>query len=231
MARLARLAVAGHLHLVLQRGHGRAAVFIDAADRRDYLAALEQATREHGVAVHAYGLPPDEVRLLVTPAEAAALGQAMQAVNRRFVRAHHRRHGGRGTLWDGRFASTVIDPARHGLACLRWIDGSAAMAEGAAGQDAWLSSAPHHIGAARVGWLSEHPVYWQLGNTPFEREARYREWLAQGLAAEDATHLRQAALGGWPLGTPAFAAALASRHARPMAPRPRGRPRRQPAPA
>ena len=233
MARLPRLAVAGHLHLLNQRGHNGQAVFTDVDDRLDYLQQLRDAAREHGVAVHAYALPATEVLLLATPTESDALGRMMQAVSRRFVRAHNRRHGRSGTLWDGRFASTVVDPQAHGLASLLWVDAAGLATAGASAlsADAGLSasSAAHHRGEAVAGWLTDHLVYWQLGNTPFEREARFSEALAQGLPPRESFLLRQAMAKGWALGPPEFAEALKGQTGRQLAPKPRGRPRKTPA--
>ena len=229
MARLPRLVVPGEAHYLILRAQGGPGgpdgpgICTDASDRVACLAALKEAATAEQVDVHAYALLPTELQLLATPAQAAGLGRLVQALGRRYVSAYNRRHQRRGSLWDGRYRCAVVEAGPLRLAVLRLIDGS--------GSEPGSTSAGQRSGGPRDGLVRDLPEVWQLGNTPFEREARYRELLAQGLAADEAAALRQAALGGWPLGTPAFAAALASRHARPTAPRPRGRPRRQPAPA
>jgi putative transposase len=111
MARLPRLALAGELHHVGLFGHNGGAVFIDSSDREAYLGMARQAALEQGVAVHAYALLDAEVQMLVTPARADALGRMIQSLGRRYVAAFNRRHGRRGTLWDGRFRSSVLEPA------------------------------------------------------------------------------------------------------------------------
>jgi putative transposase len=75
------------------------------------------------------------------------------------------------------------------------------------------------------------PPYWALGNTPFEREAAYRELLEQALAATDVHAIEHALRGGWALGPPAFQQQVGSSADRPAAPRPRGRPRGSRTPA
>jgi len=229
MARLPRLAVGEHLHLLIQRGHNGLPVFADAQDRVVYLQCLAEAAREHAVAVHAYALPPTEVLLLATPARGESLGRMMQAVSRRFVRAYNLRHRRDGTLWAGRFASTVVDPVAHGLASLLWVNAGGPGQDVAAAPhpaDASASSALHHAGAQRVAWLVDPAFYWQLGNTPFEREARYRAAAADGLTTRERILLRQSASTGWVLGAPGFAGELAARAQRRTAPLPRGRPRK-----
>jgi putative transposase len=217
VARLPRLVLAGHAHHVIQRAHGGRAVFADAEDRAGYLAALREAAATEDVAVHAWALLDTEVQLLATPVQAAGLGRMMQAVGRRYVSAYHGRHGGRGTLWDGRFRCAVVEPGATRLAVLRLIDGLA--------PEPGLTSAPQRTGGARDSWLGDPPEVWHLGNTPFEREAAYGALLAEGLPAATASALRRAALGGWAAGSAAFAASVAALASRPAQPRGKGRPR------
>ena len=216
MARLPRLVVPGQAHLVIQRGQGAQPVFADATDRAAYLGALHDAARQSGVALHAWALLDDEVRLLASPASAPALGRMVQSIGRRYVSAYNARHGHRGTLWDGRFRCAVVEPGALRLAALCWID--------AGSPQAGLTSASHRTGGVRSDALVDPPEVWALGNTPFEREAAYRGLLAQGPATDTAQALRRAALGGWALGSERFVRSLAQVLQRPTQPRPRGRP-------
>ena len=218
MARLPRLVVPGQAHHLVQRGHNAQPVFIDDEDRRQYLAALRDALRAHAVVLHAYALLDDAVQLLLRPPSEAALSRMVQAVGRRYVAGFNRRHGHRGSLWDGRFRCGVVEPGPMRLAALLLIDGQSA--------EPGITSASHRAGGARQALLTELPEVWELGNTPFEREAAYRGLLERGVANPQASTLRQAALGGWVAGSPAFAAEVAAATSRVAQPRPRGRPRR-----
>ena len=228
MARLARLVVTGLPHVVVHRGLTGQPVLLDDADRAAYLHALAGAAREAGVMVHGYGLFATEVRLLVTPTTAASLGRMMQAVGRRYVRAFNLRHGRSGTPWEGRFRSTVIEPAAHFIEGLRFVEGcdedGTALANG---PDAprWASLA-HHLGLRADVLVTEHPAFWALGNTPFEREAAYRLQLAQPVPAAQRDALRDAALKGWARGSEAFVDGLRAGSTRRPAPLRRGRPSR-----
>lgn len=215
MARLPRLVLPGQAHLVVQRGQGTRPVFLDDADRRLYLDALTTAAAAESIAVHAFALGDDGVMLLVTPAERTALSRFVQTVGRRYVSAYNRRHQQRGTLWDGRFRCGVVEPGAPRLAALRLVDGAGG-----------TTSASHRSGGERLPLLTEVPEYWALGNTPFDREAGYRTLLVQGLPADEAAALRDAAFGGWALGSPAFVREAAAGTPRPLQPRPRGRPRK-----
>lgn len=227
MARLPRLVVPEHPHHLVQRGNNGQAIFLDDEDRREWLRLLGDAASTHGTAVHAYALLGDHYRLLVTPKDGPSLSATMQSLGRRYVSGFNRRHGRTGTLWEGRFRAGLIEARRHLLDCMRFIELCPVLA-GMAPQAAdfpW-SSAAHHLGNRRDPLLTDHPLYWALGNTPFDREAAYRTLLEQGLSPADIAELDRSARQGWPLGSSEFLKELGARTERPLTPRPRGRPRR-----
>lgn len=225
MARLPRLIVPGHAHLVLQRAHAGAPVFRNDDDFAAYRRALVQAAAEHGVALHAWALTPSQVALVITPARVDGPSRMLQAIGRRFGAEYNRRHRRSGALWDGRFRATVLDPARLVDGC-RWVEWAPVRAglAGAPAEYPW-SSAAHHSGMRADPHITEHPRYWALGNTPFEREAAYRALLDEPLPASLAARLDDAAHKGWALGDAAFVKTLAERAPRRVAPLARGRPR------
>lgn len=227
MARRSRLALAGELHLVQLRGHSGRTVFADDGDRGAFLAFLREAARRSDVAVHAYALLDDGVCLLATPREAAGLGRLMQSLGRSYGAAFNRRHGRSGTLWEGRFRSCIVDADALLLAAMVYVESrpvSAGLVHAAV--DWTWSSAAHHIGRRRDPLLVDHPRYWQLGNTPFERERAHTVALEQsGEVAEDdrfGEGLRRALI----LGEPRFRERVSAALDRPLHARPRGRPRR-----
>ena len=213
MARLPRLCIAGVPHLVVQRSQPGLALFDDAMDRRIYLDALREAARQQGIAVHAWGLFASEARLLATPASADSFGRALQSVGRRFAAAFNRRHDRSAGLWRGRFRAVPVDPASRLIDCLRYVE--------QAGDDARASSAPHHGGERADPLIADHAAWWQLGNTPFDREVSYRRLREQALTPEEVARIEAALRGGWPLGPAGFVGAFRGAHPRrllPMAP-------------
>jgi putative transposase len=227
MARLVRLALQDQLHLVVQRGNNRAAIFIDDQDRLAYLEGLRAAAAASGLAVHAYALLVSEVHLLATPASGTALSGAMQNLGRRYVAQFNRRHGRSGTLWEGRFRATVVDSEHFFLDCLRYVEQAPVRAGLVPAAEAWAwSSAAHHLGRQRDPLVTDPSAFWALGNTPFERESAYRQRLQEVLPAMQAQRIADAQLKGWALGSPAFLQHIAQLTDRPLAPRPRGRPRK-----
>lgn len=230
MARLSRLAVAGQPHLVVLRGLPDRPLCLDDEDRRRYLAALRDAASQQRAAVHAHVLTDEQALMLVTPERGDGLSRLVQELGRRYVAGFNRRHGRSGALWDGRFRATIVQPGPITLEAMLFVDlhpvrvGLAATAA----DYAW-SSARHHLGQVRDPVVTDNAVYWQLGNTPFDRELSYRRCLEEGLAAQRVLQFAEASRKGWALGDAAFLTQLAEHAGRPVQPRPRGRPpKRQP---
>ena len=118
MARLPRLTLPGHLHHVILRGNNRQPIFHGAEDFEALLTLLKDGAAKETVAVHAYVLMDNHFHLLVTPTTQDGLPRMMQAVGRRYVQYFNRRHARTGTLWEGRYRSTVLQPERYLLACM-----------------------------------------------------------------------------------------------------------------
>jgi putative transposase len=79
---------------------------------------------------------------------------------------------------------------------------------------------------ARSPAATEHEMYWSLGNTPFDREHAYREFMAQGVPTAEQARFTEAVLRGRPVGSETFLKPLAVDHAAVVERRPRGRPRK-----
>jgi putative transposase len=229
MARLNRLSFAGQLHLMVLTGNGVQPLFVDGDDRRRFTLGLLECSRACGVAVHAYSLLDEQILMLATPAESGSLQRFMQRLGRKYVGSFNERHGRSGALWGRRYGAAAIDAASQGWRCIRLIEQAPVLAGQVARPEDWpWSSAPHHVGQLRNPVLREHELHWGLGNTPFEREARHAQMIAEPLPESDARQLLAASMRGWPLGPPGFLDALADAAHLPasqLRPRPRGRPK------
>jgi len=227
MARLPRLILPGQPHHVILRGNNRQPIFYSDLDRQHLLATLAEGAAQHRVAIHAYVLMDNHLHLLLMPPDADALSRMMQSLGRRYVGWFNARHQRSGTLWEGRFRAGLIEGERHLLACMRYIELNPVRAGLVAEPAQWpWSSARHHLGLARDALVTEHELYWSLGNTPFEREHAYREFVAQGVALSEQMQFTDAVLRGRPLGGVDFLKPLEATHGAVMTRRPRGRPRK-----
>lgn len=227
MARLPRLSAPGLPHHLIQRGNNRQAIFVDEIDCLRYLNDLAELAAVHGLAIHAYVLMPNHVHLLATPRERETLPRLMQALGRRYVRRFNDRHRRTGTLWEGRYRSTVVETDRYLLACMRYVELNPVRAGLVDDPAAYRwSSHTHHVGLRVDPLIAEHAVYWGLGNTPFERQGAYRRLIASDLEPADVAAIRYATHHGWVLGVSDFAARVADGVGRRASPKTAGRPRK-----
>lgn len=225
MARLPRLTLPGYPHHIIQRGNNRQAVFSSAADREMLLRLLDESARKFGVALHAYVLMDNHFHLLATPGTADGLPQMMQAAGRRYVRYFNDSQGRSGTLWEGRYRATVIEPERYLLVCMAYIDLNPVRAGLVSeARDYPWSSHGHYAGLRVDSLLTPHPLVWALGNTPFAREAAYAGLVRTGITAEQQDLLTRSALSGWALGGADFLADLQKRTERRVTKSQAGRP-------
>lgn len=225
MARLPRLAISGEVHLVLHRGHNGQPIFGDDEDRRLFLAALRDAQVRERVAVHGYALLPQCLWLLVTPAESAGLSRMMQAAGRQYTSVFNQRYSRSGTLWNGRFRSTVVASGPAVIDVLVFIEQSP-VRESLVTQAAdfeW-SSARHHVAQSIDGLITDSAAYWSLGNTPFERATAHGDLLAEPLALDRVEQISRSVQRGWALASGVDLTALQKRSSRPLVARRRGRP-------
>ena len=226
MARLPRLALANQQHHVLQRGNDNRIIFQDADDIAVFRNVLSDAAKKFSVAIHAYVFMPSHFHLLVTPKTNDGLGKMMQWIGRHYVPYFNRRHARTGTLWQGRYKSLVIESAHYFMLCTRYIESNPLRARLVAAPGDYVhSSYLHHVGSAIDPLISDHPLYWGLGNTPFQREAAYRELMEQALTLEEVAELTNASQKGWPLGSAQFKEQLEKQSSRRIIPLKRGRPR------
>jgi putative transposase len=227
MARLPRLVVPNQPHHLVQFGVDRQQIFREPEDYQTYLTWLHEAARQYKVAIHAYVLMPNHVHLLATPNDAEGLARMMQWVGRHYVPYFNRKYGRVGTLWQGRFKATVVDAASYLLTCSRYIECNPVRAGIVSNPAdyAW-SSYLHHVGLKSSPLITDHPLYWALGNTPFSRDAAYKKMTEQTLSPEELRDLRETVNKGWVLGSPSYKFNLEKQSGRQVSPGKRGRPKK-----
>src|SRR5210317_2260739 len=122
MPRRPRFNLPGIPQHIVQHGNNRAPCFFDEKDRWQYLEDLAESAEKYLCEIHAYVLMTNHVHLLVTPKGKFAVSQMMQALGRRYVYYVNHRYGRSGTLWEGRYRSSLVDSEAYLLACMRYIE-------------------------------------------------------------------------------------------------------------
>jgi putative transposase len=227
MPRLARLFVPGcPLHLI-QRGHNKQDVFFDDADRSRYLEWLWESAQTHDVEVHAWVLMSNHVHVALSAPSSGALGKFGQFLSQRYSQYFNHRYHRMGTLWQGRFKSSPVVSEHYLLRLYRYIECNPVRAKLVQdpGDYRW-SSYLHHVGVRPDPNVSDHILYWQLGNTPFDRQANYKAFCEEGVPAQEQSSVTAAVLSGYGLQTEADALKPIEAN-RDVRPAPRGRPKKR----
>jgi putative transposase len=226
MPRPARIILPGQPHHIIQRGNNRQPIFFDERDRRLFHAMLGDALTAHGCVLHAYVLMTNHFHLLLTPVEEAGIGRLMQSLGRRYVGHVNRTWLRTGTLWEGRFRSTIVDTEHYVMACYRYIEANPVRARMVARPEEhlWSSYGRNALGKADA-LVGEHDCYSALGDTPGARQAFYRRHF-DDLSQERIDTLRDATQRGWVPGRDSFRRQIAAALGRTVDAPVRGRPRK-----
>jgi putative transposase len=94
---------------VTARGNRREPIFFEDGDQEIYCDLLAEQMRKARVEVWACCLMPNHVHLILCPNDKGGMAQAMGATHRRRASFVNARGRWRGHLFDGRFASVVMD--------------------------------------------------------------------------------------------------------------------------
>jgi putative transposase len=218
MARLARVVVPNYPHHVTQRGNRGQRTFFGPHDYRTYLELMAEWCARCGVAVWAYCLMPNHVHLIAVPESEDSLRRAIGEAHRRYTRAVNFRRGWRGHLWQGRFASCVMDES-YLLACARYVERNpvrAGLCRRA--QDYVWSSAAAHVRGQDDGLVRAAPL--------LRLEPRWARHLAADPDAEIVRQLRRHEATGRPAGSARFVRRLERLLVRRLRPGKPGRPKK-----
>ncbi len=115
----------------------------------------------------------------------------MQKLGRQYVGQFNARHRRTGTLWEGRYKSSLVDSADYLLRCVRYIDLNpvrARMTDDPV-RFAWSSCAAL-CGERDDPLLTLHPTQHALGATSWERGDAYRVLLNQAINDNDLATIR-----------------------------------------
>jgi putative transposase len=205
MARPPRIDIAGMPQHIIQRGNNRNECFFAERDYRRYLDFLKLATRKYGCSIHAYVLMTNHVHLLATGERAGSLSNMMQSLGRRYVRYVNKVYSRTGTLWEGRFRSSLVDSDHYLLACHRYIElnpvRAAVVTE--TGNYRWSSFA-HNARGQEDDVISPHDCYQTLGASTEKRCAAYRRLFSNSMAAGELKLIRDHINQGKVLGSSKF---------------------------
>ena len=226
MARLPRYFVKGvPLHIIL-RGNNREPVFLNDEDCQFFKEALLDASRRHGLAIHAYVFMTNHIHLLASPTTEDSVPKTMQSVGRRYVQYFNFHYQRTGTLWEGRYRATVVDAENYLFECMRYIELNPVRAGMVRHPRDFTWSSYLANAEGRVdGLVTPHGLYRCLAQDEGERRAAYRALVKMPMDATVLDEIRACTNKGWALGKGRFQEKIERLTERRAAPLPKGRPK------
>lgn len=214
MARLARLVVPGMPHHITQRGNRRQQTFFNDGDYAAYLELMSQRCRERGVEIWSYCLMPNHVHLIAVPSTEDGLRWAIGSAHEHYTRRINFREQWRGYLWQGRFASFVLDEP-YLLAAARYVELNPVRARLVARPGDWpWSSARAHLSGRDDCLVEVAPLLSMIGD--------WQAFLESAVPEEELRDIRRHSRTGRPLGDESFLERLEGMVGRALRPQKRG---------
>ncbi len=228
MPRRARLIVPGTPLHIIQRGNNKQACFFSDEDYLFYLDCLEEYALSAGCSIHSYVLMTNHVHLLLTPSQLHSAGNLMKRLGQRYVQYINRTYKRSGTLWEGRFRSSIIQQEEYLFTCQRYIEMNPVRAEMVKhpGDYRWSSYRINAQGE-KSELILHHLIYQALGNTDSERQMAYGELFRHELESGEIDKIRKATNGNFAIGTNHFREEISEMLGRRVSPGKAGRPRKR----
>jgi putative transposase len=227
MPRHLRILVADHPFHVIQRGVNRSICYADDGDRTLFLGLLRELSGVHGCSLHAYVMMDNHFHLLLTGREPESVPIMMKNLGQRYVQFFNRKHQRSGTLWEGRYRSSLVDSEGYLFTCQRYIELNPVRARMVRhpSQYVW-SSYRANAGEKRDDLLTPHRLYLRLGENQLERTSAYRTLFGDLIPDEELQSIRECVNGGFALGRPSYLEDLRQRLNRKVTAGASGRPRK-----
>jgi putative transposase len=151
----------------------------------------------------------NHVHLLVTADRPDGIARMMQSIGRRYVQYINRSYHRTGSLWEGRFKSSLVQVEEYLLTCMRYIELNPVRANmvNDPAQYRWSSYRHNGLGQ-RDERITPHPLYQSLDKDEAIRLAEYRGLFRSELDEAALADIRLALAQGQPLGSERFSESM-----------------------
>lgn len=165
----------------------------------------------------------NHVHLLITPETEKGVSQLMQSLGRYYVRYINQTYDRTGTLWEGRYKSTLVDSDNYLLTVSRYIELNPIRA-GMVGHPAeypWSSYQYNALGKP-VELITPHFLYRGLAKTEKKRQKRYAALFDKIIPDYTLEEIRSSINRAWVLGDGQFKRQIEKQTGRRASPLARG---------
>lgn len=97
-------------------------VFEKDLDKEFFLNIVEQYSMSYDIQIHSYVLDNDYFQFLATSKSIDSMPKFMQTLGRLYVSYYNKKYNRVGTLWQGRYKSSLVEPATYFLDVMSFIE-------------------------------------------------------------------------------------------------------------
>lgn len=205
MPRRPRTVIPGMPLHIVQRGNNKQVCFTCDQDIAVYANRLAEAAVSADVSIHAWVFMTNHVHLLATPGTEEGASKMMQSLGRRYVQYFNYSYARSGTLFEGRFNSTLVDENDYLITCMNYIELNPVRAGIVRdpGDYRWSSYQAHAFGKRMALW-TPHAIYDSLGDDDKTRQSRYRSSIKDTIDIDVVAKIRHCTNTGLVLGSEKF---------------------------
>ena len=180
-------------------------MFASDNDFATYANWLLKGASKYQLQIHAWAFMTNHVHLLVTPLQNDSVSRLMQSLGSCYAGYFNYTYGRTGTLFEGRFRSSLVQDDKYFLTCLRYIELNPVRAGmvNDPGVYRWSSYNAHAFGAEPRMW-TPHGIYLALGDDDNTRQSTYRSLINEALDFDTIAKIRHCINTGLVLGTDEF---------------------------
>ncbi len=185
MARPLRLEFPGALYHLTARGDRGEDIFLDDADRQEFLRLVGQVCQRFDWVVYAYCLMSNHYHL-VAETRTGNLSRGMRQLNGVYTQYHNRRHERVGHVFQGRYKAILVQKEAHLLEVSRYVVLNPVRAGMVSEACEWPWSSYRAV-ACRVRsprWLDVDWLLRHFDRRPGSAAERYAEFVSQGSGSD-----------------------------------------------
>jgi len=208
MPRKPRLFIPYQPQHIVVRGHNKDPILARHEDFRFMYQCLNDAREKNSLSIHAWVFMHNHLHLLVTPPNVESLSKTMQSLGRKYAQYFNQTYHRSGSLWEGRYKSSMVDSEHYLLACYRYIELNPVRAGIAKSPQNYAYSSYHHNALGMDDPLiTEHKTYQQLTKEGIEP---YQKLFDEAIPRKELTEIRRGTEKGLGIGQAEFLLKIAA---------------------
>ena len=169
MARKVRIFVENTSQHVILKSLNALTLFKDEDDYKTFINIIKELSIKYSIEVHAYVLMAHYFEFLATPKHADSLSKFMQSLGRNYVGHFNKKYSRTGTLWEGRYKSSLIEDDVYLFDVMKFIELQAS-------KNHQFSSVGKNLFNKIDSITSHHKLYKKLGFTDQQRLEKYSQF-------------------------------------------------------